>query len=174
MFSLGETEMKASTFIGIPLLLALVAGAALAADERVDKLPEVYRKWLEEEVVYIIAKREKDVFLELTTTQERDRFIETFWERRDPDPVTLENEFQSRTLSAPGLREYGPCPRRPARRLEDGSRRVLHPPGQAVGDPEIRRGEERRGDRALDLYGGCEARATPPIQLDVLQGERYR
>ena len=86
--------MKASTFIGIPLLLALVAGTALAADERVDKLPEVYRKWLEEEVVYIIAKREKDVFLELTTTQERDRFIETFWERRDPDPVTLENEFK--------------------------------------------------------------------------------
>ena len=86
--------MKASHFIGIPLVLALVAGAALAADERVDKLPEVYRKWLEEEVVYIVAKREKDVFLDLTTTQERDRFIETFWERRDPDPVTLENEFK--------------------------------------------------------------------------------
>ena len=86
--------MKASRFIGVPLVLALAAGAALAADERVDKLPEVYRSWIEEEVVYIIAKREKDVFLDLTTTQERDRFIEAFWERRDPDPVTLENEFE--------------------------------------------------------------------------------
>ena len=65
----------------------LASASLLLADERVERLPEADRLWLEEEVVYIIAKREKDVFLDLTTTQERDRSIEAFWERRDPDPL---------------------------------------------------------------------------------------
>ena len=91
---MGETAMSVSRFIGVPLVLALTTGAALAADERVERLPEVYREWLEEEVVYIITKREKNVFLDLTTIQERDRFIESFWDRRDTDRATLQNEFK--------------------------------------------------------------------------------
>ena len=86
--------MSVSRFMGVPLVLALATSAALAADERVERLPEAYREWLEEEVVYIITKREKNVFLDLTTIQERDRFIESFWDRRDTDPATLENEFK--------------------------------------------------------------------------------
>ncbi|HPW17873.1 MAG TPA: hypothetical protein PLP83_05775, partial [Candidatus Aminicenantes bacterium] len=42
-------------------------------------LPERYRRWLDEEVVYIIAKREREVFLQLQTDRERDIFIEAFW-----------------------------------------------------------------------------------------------
>jgi len=58
-------------------------------------LPSLYRKWLEEEVVYIITPKEKDVFLQLETDRERDIFIEAFWKHRDPNPDTPENEFKT-------------------------------------------------------------------------------
>lgn len=74
--------------------LCVSAPSSLSADDRVDRLPEAHRKWLEEEVVYIIAERERDVFLSLETTEERDRFIEAFWRKRDPNPATPENEYK--------------------------------------------------------------------------------
>lgn len=60
-----------------------------------DDLPERYKKWLDEEVVYIIHPLEKEVFLKLTTDRERDLFIEAFWKHRDPTPGTPENEFKN-------------------------------------------------------------------------------
>ncbi len=80
-----------------PLVWFVLACAAAArtspADERLERLPPQYRKWLEEEVVYIISDAEKDVFLSLGTQEERVRFVEAFWRARDPDPATKENEF---------------------------------------------------------------------------------
>jgi len=58
------------------------------------KLPEQYRLWLEEEVVYIITSKERDVFRKLETDKERDIFIEAFWKHRDPTPGTPGNEFK--------------------------------------------------------------------------------
>jgi GWxTD domain-containing protein len=58
-------------------------------------LPSVYKKWLEEEVVYIISSLEKQVFEKLQTDRERDLFIEAFWRQRDPTPGTAENEFKT-------------------------------------------------------------------------------
>jgi len=52
-----------------------------------------YRKWLQEEVVYIITPKEKDVFLQLETDKEREMFIQAFWKIRNPNPSTAENEF---------------------------------------------------------------------------------
>src|SRR5512136_1971269 len=57
-------------------------------------LPERFQRWLNEEVVYIITKRERDVFLQLRTDRERDIFIEAFWKQRDPTPGTPQNEAQ--------------------------------------------------------------------------------
>ena len=57
-------------------------------------LPEKYKKWFEEEVVYIITPKEKDVFFQLETDREREIFIEAFWKQRDPNPNTPENEFK--------------------------------------------------------------------------------
>lgn len=58
------------------------------------ELPEKYRKWLEEEVTYIITPREKEIFLQLQTDKERELFIEAFWAVRDPTPGTPANEFK--------------------------------------------------------------------------------
>jgi GWxTD domain-containing protein len=53
-----------------------------------------YTRWLNEDVVYIITPEERAAFLGLSTDAERDRFIEQFWQRRDPTPGTAQNEFK--------------------------------------------------------------------------------
>lgn len=53
------------------------------------------RQWLEEVVPYIITDAEKKVFENLPDEEERGRFISRFWEKRDPDPATPENEFKA-------------------------------------------------------------------------------
>jgi GWxTD domain-containing protein len=44
---------------------------------------------------YLFTKDEKKLFHSLTTDEARERFIEFFWEIRDPTPYTEENEFKS-------------------------------------------------------------------------------
>ena len=58
------------------------------------ELKEVYKKWLENDVSYIITAEERKAFKALQTDEERENFIENFWRRRDPDPDTEENEFR--------------------------------------------------------------------------------
>ena len=55
-------------------------------------LSEDHKRWLEEDVVYIIAPMEKASFELLTSDGERDLFIESFWRVRDPTPGTFRNE----------------------------------------------------------------------------------
>jgi GWxTD domain-containing protein len=58
------------------------------------ELKKVYKDWLEKDVTYVITDEERRAFKKLTTDEERERFIEEFWRRRDPDPDTDENEFK--------------------------------------------------------------------------------
>jgi len=58
------------------------------------ELDTPYKKWLQEEVPYIISDEERSAFLQLQTNEEREQFIEAFWQRRDPTPDTVENEFK--------------------------------------------------------------------------------
>jgi GWxTD domain-containing protein len=95
--------------VGIALTAVLVMGlapAALAQDKEDKKkqkeptakqkaeLKSVYKKWLDEDVLYIITDEERKAFKALKTDEERDQFIEQFWLRRDPDPDTPENEYK--------------------------------------------------------------------------------
>ena len=58
------------------------------------ELSKTYKKWLDEDVVYIITDEERKAFKQLSNDEERDQFIEAFWQRRDPTPDTEENEFK--------------------------------------------------------------------------------
>jgi GWxTD domain-containing protein len=58
------------------------------------ELKKVYKDWLEKDVAYVITDEERRAFKKLETDDERERFIEDFWRRRDPDPDTDENEFR--------------------------------------------------------------------------------
>ena len=66
-----------------------------AKDKQLRKeLATPYRKWLNEDVAYIITDEERSAFMRLQTDEEREQFIENFWLRRDPTPDTVENEFR--------------------------------------------------------------------------------
>ena len=58
------------------------------------ELSSTYKKWLNEDVVYIITPEEKSAFKQLSNDEERDQFIEQFWLRRDPTPDSQENAFK--------------------------------------------------------------------------------
>lgn len=61
---------------------------------RQKELETPYRKWLTEDVAYIITDAERAAFKNLQTDEEREHFIEQFWLRRDPTPGTIANEFK--------------------------------------------------------------------------------
>jgi GWxTD domain-containing protein len=65
-----------------------------AKDSEGSKL-ESYAKWLDQEVVYIMDDAERAAFRSLETNTERDKFIEQFWERRNPTPSSATNAFKT-------------------------------------------------------------------------------
>jgi len=66
-----------------------------AAENRLKKeLDGPYKKWMEEEVGWIITDEERTAWKRLQTDDERQAFIEEFWLRRDPTPDTEENEYK--------------------------------------------------------------------------------
>ena len=95
----------------VALSLALVAASALFASPAIlgqeqqpdpsskprnvkPELKKAYKDWLDKDVTYIITDEERKAFKKLATDDERERFIEEFWRRRDPDPDTEENEYK--------------------------------------------------------------------------------
>ncbi len=58
------------------------------------ELSKTYKKWLDEDVVYIITDGERKAFKQLSNDEERDQFIEAFWQRRNPNPDSEDNEFK--------------------------------------------------------------------------------
>lgn len=55
---------------------------------------KAYQVWVKEDVALIITPAELDAFEKLETDDEREQFIKIFWDQRDPDPDTEENEFK--------------------------------------------------------------------------------
>lgn len=53
-----------------------------------------YKKWLDQDVRYIITDEESKAFKSLSNDEERDQFIEQFWQRRNPDPNSADNTFR--------------------------------------------------------------------------------
>ena len=58
------------------------------------ELETPFRKWLNEDVTYIITDEERTTWKRLATDEEREQFIEQFWLRRDPSPDSQENEYK--------------------------------------------------------------------------------
>src|ERR1700740_3420596 len=58
------------------------------------ELDAQYKQWLNEDVVYIISPEERTAFLQLSTSEEREQFIEQFWLRRSSNPDLPENDFK--------------------------------------------------------------------------------
>jgi GWxTD domain-containing protein len=96
-------------FLVIMCVVAGLVGASLRAapaKEKISKqekrrrkaaqkeMESAYKKWLSDEVPYIITGEERTAFKQLSTDDEREQFVEQFWERRNPNPGSPENEFK--------------------------------------------------------------------------------
>jgi GWxTD domain-containing protein len=89
LFSLGIATLLSAS--AVSQQLSKIAIHDLSSQS---ELGEVYTKWLNESVVYIITTEEEQYFRQLKSDEERERFIEEFWLRRDPMPETDKNEFR--------------------------------------------------------------------------------
>jgi GWxTD domain-containing protein len=58
------------------------------------ELGSAYDSWLKEEVPDIITDEERRAFLQLSTNEEREQFVESFWDRRNPDPESAANIYK--------------------------------------------------------------------------------
>jgi len=92
-----------ATLLLIPIFLAAQQTQSPPMSERARKQQEqrlrnelggAYKRWLDQDVAWIITPDERAAFLKLQTDDEREQFIEQFWLRRDPTPDTVENEFR--------------------------------------------------------------------------------
>ncbi|UCC38698.1 MAG: GWxTD domain-containing protein [Candidatus Aminicenantes bacterium] len=78
-------------FILFTIFLSLIS---IAEANQKQELPDVWKKWLDEEVVYIITPKEREIFFSLKSERERETFMRAFWLQRDPTPGTPTNEFR--------------------------------------------------------------------------------
>jgi len=83
-----------SFVVFVLVLLAVSSSFAGVSRKDIQALPEHYREWLEKDVAYIITSEEKEVFVHLPTDADRDKFIQQFWEIRNPNPGSPTNSYK--------------------------------------------------------------------------------
>ena len=108
MFAWGQRD-RAIAFLVVVLMVGSMTAASLHATPPKEKtskeekrrqkaiqkeMESPYKKWLSDEVPYIIMDEERAAFKKFSTDEEREQFIEQFWERRNPNPGSPENEFR--------------------------------------------------------------------------------
>jgi GWxTD domain-containing protein len=93
--------MRLSRFLAILILLGLGSGLCLSsAPQKADQKKreggqnQHYKEWLDRDVVYIISEEERQFFKDLKNDEERENFIQQFWDRRNPDPRSPNNSFK--------------------------------------------------------------------------------
>ena len=79
--------------IWIAVLAAAALGGPLAA-QIAEELRGPFKRWLDEDVAYIVTSEEREAYVQLTTDAEREDFIKSFWMRRDPTPDSSANEYK--------------------------------------------------------------------------------
>jgi GWxTD domain-containing protein len=77
-----------------PVVAVLLLTATCAAALFAFQTPTNYLHWVQEDVAYIITDQERAAFQQLGADAERERFVQQFWERRDPTPGTPRNEMK--------------------------------------------------------------------------------
>ncbi len=75
------------------LIVVLAVSVCFGKDETKALAPR-YREWLKKDVVYIISNQEKNAFLQLTSDEARDQFIQHFWDVRNPNPGAPDNPYK--------------------------------------------------------------------------------
>jgi GWxTD domain-containing protein len=101
MFTSSINRVIARGLVAILLFPVFLSGSGFAQDDQKkrkkqgsESVKSVYKRWVDEDVRWIITDEERKTFNTLKTDDEREQFIEQFWLRRDPDPDTDVNEYR--------------------------------------------------------------------------------
>ncbi|RPJ61153.1 MAG: GWxTD domain-containing protein [Acidobacteria bacterium] len=140
------------------LLFVLAANAPAQNPSPKDKLKalkqeesrDYFQKWLNEDALYLITDDERAVFEKLTTTEEKEQFVEQFWHRRDPDIRTPVNELKEEHYRRIAYANEWYTSATPGWKTDRGRIYIIHgPPDQVerhpAGGPYIRPPEEGGG-----------------------------
>jgi GWxTD domain-containing protein len=88
----AERFRRLSFLIGF--LLVFLSFGSTYAQKATSVSGDPYKKWLNEDVLYIISNQERVDFRKLWTNEQRDRFVTAFWDRRNPVPGSATNTFK--------------------------------------------------------------------------------
>jgi GWxTD domain-containing protein len=137
------------------------------------ELETPYRKWLSEDVAYIITDEERLAFKRLNTDDEREQFIEQFWLRRDPTPDTEENEFKEEHYRRIAYANDRFSSGFPGWRTDRGRVYILYGPpdfltSQTAGGMYIRPPEEGGGQTKVFPFEQWRYRYIEGIGTDVM------
>ncbi len=91
--------MRIKKVIVLATLVAVGLAGLSAYAAAAKKEPDKYEKWLKEEAALLVLPEEKAEFEKLKTDEDRDRFIELFWAKRDPSPGSRINEFRDEWMA---------------------------------------------------------------------------
>ena len=177
-----------------PAILLLIAGFRAAAPAA--KLDPASREFYQM-ARHFMTRDEEKVFRNLISEDLRQGFIEAFWEIRDPDPLTPENEFRReleeryafinkylRENNRPGWRTdrgmvylvLGP----PSMQTSDGSSSSPSAAGSGFALASIAWSYDHLGiavwfvDRRRDGVWELDTVRTPPRFLDLMQAAKIR
>ena len=95
----GAPLIPVTHFRNLLALSALALFVAISfpsayAQERTVVHSDPYKRWLDEDVRWIITDQERADFKNLSTDEQRDKFVVVFWNRRNPVPGAAENTFK--------------------------------------------------------------------------------
>lgn len=90
MLQIRSNQTLTRTFLAVLAILLGTAPIGQAAKNRAQRDP--LEEWHEGPVRYLMNRTETRLFRSLGSHNERLAFIKRFWERRDPDPRTAQNE----------------------------------------------------------------------------------
>jgi GWxTD domain-containing protein len=99
---LAAATLLTAAFLALGVCLGAMARAQSTASEHpatetndsAQSVPRKYQQWMDEEVRWILTPEEREAFIHLSDDVEREQFIKAFWERRNPNPGSPENEFR--------------------------------------------------------------------------------
>ncbi len=87
-----QPRAAVALILSMALLLGVFCLAAVSQTPTAEQ--SRFEKWLNEDVAYLVTPQERSAFEHLTTDDEREHFIEQFWERRNPTPGASPNTFK--------------------------------------------------------------------------------
>jgi GWxTD domain-containing protein len=91
----GVTQVPPTTEKPNPLKRRLTDKEKITQQKALkEELKGVYKTWIEQDVAWIISDTERQAFKQLSNDEERDQFIENFWQRRNPNPDSLDNTYK--------------------------------------------------------------------------------